>query len=223
MDTESSLHTALHTLAAALTDFQTAHPALAMIVLLIYITGVLFGSVVLCSSLGDLRGVSWLPNIFLTDGVLICCCPLAAVLPILLWPLVIIGNILLFCLRWFLAAPTFCGIRREAFIKPYKICARTLRRWGRERRAKKQRRGLLPVANGARATPQTGYGAISVGRPQLDREPCGCPRSHGTRSSRQARLQPEIESDVEAIMRYARQQHFQSDVESVRSAPPPYQ
>lgn len=203
MTTEIPLQTTIHRLATALVDFHTDHPALSILLFLIYASGVLAGSILLCSNALNPRGIPWLPPVFLTDGILVCCCPLAAVLPVLLWPLVIAYKVLLFCLRWFLAAPTFCGIGRDVFIRPYRACARELRRRSRDRRAAKQRRGLLPVTNGVRAMPRMEYGAINGSRPHLNREQYASVRSQH--------------------VCFARQPPSQSEAASVRSVPPPYQ
>ncbi|KAL1863041.1 hypothetical protein Daus18300_008197 [Diaporthe australafricana] len=197
------VQTALQGIATAILDFHTDHPALSILLFLIYASGVLAGSILLCSNADNPRAISWLPHVFLTDGILVCCCPLATVLPIFLWPLVIVYHILRFCLRWFLAAPTFCGIRREVIIRPYRACARGLRRWGRDRRARKQRRGLLPVTNSVRDGPRAGYGAINGSRPHLEREQNAIVRSQH--------------------VCFAHQPPSQSDMASVRSIPPPYQ
>lgn len=198
MDTSSAQ------LPSALLAFHDNHPFLTALILIVYFLGFGFYSFILCASLHDVRTIPWLPPIFLTDGILICCCPLAAVLPVILWPFVVLCHILLACLRWFLAAPTFCGIRREAFVRPYRAYADRLRRWARDRRDRKQRRALLPVANGgSRDEPGTGYGAINGSRTGINREQYSSPRSQR--------------------MQYARQPPFQSDAASVISVPPPYQ
>lgn len=204
METDSDLPMALQSLKTALFIFHDNHPFLSALILIIYASGVFIYSLFLCASVHDPRTIPWLPPVFLTDGILVCCCPLAAVLPVILWPLVFVCNILIACLQWFLAAPTFCGIRREAFIRPYRSCVGKLRQWGRDRRARKQRRALLPVTNGVpRHAPRTGYGTVNEGRIWVDREQYS--------SSRTQRMQ------------YARQPPFQSDAASVRSVPPPYQ
>lgn len=196
------MDTANSQLPSALLAFHDNHPFLTALILIVYTSGVFIYSLILCSSLHDVRTIPWLPPIFLTDGILVCCCPLAAVLPIVIWPLVVVCNALLACMRWFLAAPTFCGIRREVFVQPYRACADRFRRWGRDRRDRKQRRALLPVANGGlRYEPGTGYGAVNGNRARVGREQYSSPRSQR--------------------MQYARQP--QSDAASVISVPPPYQ
>lgn len=193
--TASPPPTALQTLPSALLALHDAHPFTTALLLTIYASGVLIYTILLCASLHDPRTIPWLSPVFLTDGVLVCCCPLAAVLPVLLWPLVVACGALDSCLRWFLAAPTFCGVRRETFAR---LCR------ARSRRDRKQRRSLLPVAgDGRRHAPRAGYGALDgrITRVERDHYP----------TSRSQRMQ------------YARQPQFQSDVASVSSAPPPYQ
>lgn len=204
METSSPLPTALHTLPTPLLAFHDNHPFLTALILIVYASGVFTYTLILCASLHDPRTIPWLPPIFLTDGILVCFCPLATVLPVVLWPLVVVCNVLIACLRWFLAAPTFCGVRREVFVRPYRACAGRVRRWRRDRRDRKQRRALLPVVNGgSRYTPRLSYGAVNEGRVRVDREPYSSPRIQR--------------------MQYARQPPFQSDAASVRSVPPPYQ
>lgn len=211
-------------LLTALLAFFDNYPYLAPFTLILYVFVAGLLSIVLCANLRDLS--TWLPPVFLPDGILVCCCPLAAVLSILLWPLMVVCFVVLltlvgvwyaviwplvavFCvlldsLRWFLAAPTFCGIRREAFIGLYMACCERLRRWGRGRRDRKQRQALLPVANGGPGDePGTGYGAINGSRTRVEQEQYSSPRSQR--------------------MQYARQPPFQSDAASVVSAPPRYQ
>lgn len=205
MDPDSHLPTALQSLPTPLLAFHDNHPFLTALFLIVYVPGVFAYSIILLStSLQGPRSIPWLPPIFLTDGILVCCCPLAAVLPVLLWPLMVVGNILLDCLRWFVAAPTFCGIRRETILRPYRACAERVRRWRWNRRERKQRRALLPVTNGGlRYAPRTGYGTVNEGRVRIDREQYSSPRNQR--------------------MQYARQPPFPSDAASVRSVPPPYQ
>ncbi|KAH8768880.1 hypothetical protein F5883DRAFT_643555 [Diaporthe sp. PMI_573] len=205
MDADSHLPTALQNLTTALLTFHNNHPVLTYLLLIIYATGVFTYSLIFCASLHDLRTVPWLPSVFLTDGILICCCPLAAVLPIFLWPLLVASNVFLACLRWFLAAPTFCGIRREVFLRPYKPFDAWVRRWQQDRRYWKQRRALLPVANaGLRHAPRADYGAVNVSRIRVDREGYSGHRA------------------LHDCMQYARQPPSQADAASVRSVPPPY-
>lgn len=208
MDTALYHPTAPPTLITPLLAFRDNHPFLTALILITYTVGLLTYSAILCAGLQDLHGpggIPWLPPIFLTDGILVCCCPLAAVLPVVLWPLLIASNVLLACLRWFLAAPTFCGIRREALIRPFRACTVRVRRWVRERRnGGKQRRALLPVVgDGLRSAPRGGYGTVNEGGSRANREYYASPRPQR--------------------MHYARQPPFQSDVASVRSVPPPYQ
>lgn len=156
----------------ALLAFYDNHPVLAAFILIVYASVVLGLFLFLCISLHDLRTIPWLPPIFLTDGILVCCCPLAAVLPIILWPLMVVYHILmaayyilLGCLKWFLAAPTFCGIRREALVQLYQACAEGLRRRKRDKqdmKQMKQKRPLLWETNPfSRHQPQTGYGTLN--------------------------------------------------------------
>lgn len=197
MDPDSHLPTAVQSLPTPLLTFHDNHPFLTALFLIVYVSGVfVYSSILLTTSLHDMRTIPWLPPIFLTDGILVCCCPLAAVLPVILWPLVVVCNIFLNFLCWFLAAPTFCGIRREALA--YRTCVE------RMRRERKQRRALLPVTNGGlRYAPRTGYGTVNGARVRIDREQYSSPRSQR--------------------MQYARQPPFSSDAASVRSVPPPYQ
>lgn len=202
MEVDSHLPTALQSLTSALLTFHDNHPFLSALLWIIYASGVVAFSIALCASLHDPRTIPWLSPIFLTDGILVCCCPLAAVLPVLLWPLVIAHNVLLASLRWFLAAPTFCGIRREVFVRPYRACAGRVRRWRQDRRYRKQqRRALLPVTNGGASgdAPRADYGAVDGSRIRIVRE-----QYSG------------------ACMQCARQPPSHADAASVRSVPPPY-
>lgn len=210
MDTALYYHpTAPPTLITPLLAFRDNHPFLTALILITYTAGLLTYSALLCAGLQDLHGpggIPWLPAIFLTDGILVCCCPFAAVLPVVFWPLLVASNILFACLRWFLAAPTFCGIRRETLIRPFKAWTAGVRRWVRERRrAGKQRRALLPVVGGGpRSAPRGGYGTVSESRTRANREYHAFPGPQR--------------------MQYARQPPPpQSDAASVRSVPPPYQ
>ncbi|KAL2289332.1 hypothetical protein FJTKL_02335 [Diaporthe vaccinii] len=132
-------------LSLALLAFLDNYPDLARVILLIYVWVALLLFIILCGSLlvRDSSMLFWLPTIFLTDGILVWFSPLAAVLSILFWPLLPVRSVLLDCFRLPLTAPTFCGIKREAFVRLYAACADRLQRWKRDWRDKEQRRDRL--------------------------------------------------------------------------------
>lgn len=149
-------------LPSALLAFHDNHPILTALLHIVYALGFGIYFFILCERLHDLSTVPWLPTIFLTDGILVWFCPLAAMLPVLLWPLFPLCYLLvvcfqlllacfglfLACFRFSLAAPTFCGIKREVFVGLYRACADRFRPWKWNRQDGKQRRAPPPITNG---------------------------------------------------------------------------
>lgn len=179
----------------AIAVFRHQHPVLFYALASIYFIPALAGLLALSCCIRP-RDTPWLHPIFLTDGFLVCCCPLASVLPVVLWPAWLLGVLLAKALQWFSNAPTYCGVERV-----------TVRRWGRMWRSrltwrgrKKQTGALLPTDGGV-SSAGPGYGSLGHARGPRP-EPY---RSPGTRH-----------------MRYARPPTTDTDAASVRSVPPPY-
>lgn len=76
------------------------------------------------------RSIPLIPTIFVDDGILICCFPLVAFLHVLVFPFILILTcfiwavlwavpraemLLLTAVKWFLTAPTYCGISRRTW------------------------------------------------------------------------------------------------------------
>lgn len=159
----------------AINHFTSNHPFstfLASLLLLAYLAGVIWGFCVLFMHVGEPSSIEWLPSIFTTDGILVCCCPLAVILPIIFWPVMLLAVVLRLMLLWFLAAPTYCGIPRgwycaclQAFVRYPQVCVDRGRQWLLRRREERRRRDTLPTMN----QPSPGYGTMhgsghSVGR-----------------------------------------------------------
>lgn len=193
-------------LGTAIDNFKTEHPFLFYSAALLYLCPVAVGLIALLLFVRP-RDIPWLHPIFLTDGVLICCCPLAAVLPVILWPLMLIMALLGRALRWFLAAPTFCGIRRNT-IRLYATRLLSLpivagsRAWhtvvGLFRSRRKVHQPLLPAERVPPSTPP--YGSMGTSRGSFQTRQHNPPGPRGARSPT-----------------------MQSDARSTRFAPPPYE
>lgn len=159
----------------AISHFTSIHPftrVVAYLFLSVYFMGVIWGLCVLCMRMGELSTIEWLPPIFTTDGILVCCCPLAVILPIIFWPLMLLAIILRRIFIWFLAAPTYCGIPRKrcgvclgAFIRIPIFYVDRIWQWHLSRREERQRQGTLPTTHQSSPRSSPSYGTMNDSGP----------------------------------------------------------
>lgn len=197
----------------AFNSFRTQHAGLFIFLVIIYSIPTLIGLIHIATLASTPRAIPYLHPIFLEDGILVCCCPLAVILPLILWPLVLVNTIfrcilhqIYRALRWVLNAPTFCGIRRY-----------TYRQWAVSLRMK--------IATGFRrvqkmCSPQDRKSARAA---QQEAAPIRVHRRHGYGTIRSS---PTVSNPSPPTstghFQYQRVSNMDPDAASIVSAPPPY-